>query len=261
MQALPVPPFTRKKCYRELITRIIKEGHNRWKHRNTQLSESGELTPHLWSPKPRTLTTLPSPHKRKRDVAWSTQRITETTMQKILHNFTYTAHTHTEDTTETTSSAPDDGSGGGGSGSLGKCGDREGEAGAVGGGSAEIQPTMELLTPHIQTGLGSGGEERAGGIVACRVRGTVVLPVPVTVSSARPPPANDRRLDMDTQAEHRSRPTRRRVDTVTARIAQQLYRQKDITQSLQYAGTVALLVKLHCTVVGMEIIETNLFKN
>jgi hypothetical protein len=70
------------------------------------------LTPHPWSPKPRTLTTLSSPHKRKRDVPWSTQRITETTMQKILHNFTHTAHTHTEDATETTSPAQDDESGG-----------------------------------------------------------------------------------------------------------------------------------------------------
>ena len=95
MQALPVPPFTLKKCYREIITRIIKEGHKRWNHRNTQLSESGDLTPRPWSPKPRTLTTAPSSHKRKRDVAWSTQRITETNMQKILHKFT---HTSTKDT-------------------------------------------------------------------------------------------------------------------------------------------------------------------
>ena len=42
MKILPVPSFTRKKCYRELIARIIKEGHNRWKLRNTQLSESGD---------------------------------------------------------------------------------------------------------------------------------------------------------------------------------------------------------------------------
>jgi hypothetical protein len=29
MQTLPITPFNRKKCYRELITRVIKEGHNR----------------------------------------------------------------------------------------------------------------------------------------------------------------------------------------------------------------------------------------
>jgi hypothetical protein len=96
MQALPVPPVTRKKCYRELITKVIKEGHERWKHRNKQLSDSGELTLRTWSPKSRILITVPTPHKRKQDVAWSTQRITETNMQKTLHNFIHTTHTNTE---------------------------------------------------------------------------------------------------------------------------------------------------------------------
>jgi hypothetical protein len=115
MQALPVPSFTRKKCYRELIARIIKESYTRWKLRNTQLSEAGDLTPHLWSPKLRTHTSLPSPHKRKRDVTWSIRRITETNMQKLLHNYTYTAHPHAADTTEITSLTQGDGSGGSGS--------------------------------------------------------------------------------------------------------------------------------------------------
>jgi hypothetical protein len=71
---------------------------------------------------------------------------------------------------------------------LGECGDWGGGGfGDAGGGSANIPPMMELLTPHVQTGLGSGGGEGAGGIVACRVRGTVGLPVPVAGSSARPP--------------------------------------------------------------------------
>ena len=50
---------------------------------------------------------------------------------------------------------------------------------------------------------------------------------------------------MDTQAEHRSRPTRRRVDTVTAHIAQHLYRHKDITQSLQYTDSTTGQASLH----------------
>ena len=120
--------------YRELIARIIKEGYTRWKLRNTQLSESGDLNPHLWSPKPRTLTSLPSPHKRKRDVTWSIQRITETNMQKLLHNYTYTAHLPAVDTTELNPLSQDEGSGG--SGNSGEWGEWEGDSGDAGGGKS-----------------------------------------------------------------------------------------------------------------------------
>ena len=149
MQGLPVPPFTLKKCYRDIITGVIKEGHKRWTHRNTQLSESGDLTPRPWSPKARTLTTAPSSQKRKRDVAWSSQRITETNMQKILHKFT---HTSTKDT-----KTP--------SGQVDKTGGESSEGECVGGGMGswdgdrgprEIQEPAEDQ-PHIEIGTGTGG--------------------------------------------------------------------------------------------------------
>jgi hypothetical protein len=82
------------------------------------------------------------------------------------------------------------------------------------------------------------GKKRMG------VSETVALPVPVARSSARPP-RNKRRLDMDSPAEHRSRLTRRRVDTVTAHKAQHLYRHKDITQSLQYTNSTTGQASLH----------------
>ena len=89
------------------------------------------------------------------------------------------------------------------------------------GGSAKIRPPREPPSPHIQRGLGSGREQRAGGVVACRVRGTVVLPVPVAVSSARPP--RKRRRDTDTQAVHRNSSIRRKLDRATVHIAQDLH--------------------------------------
>ena len=54
MQALPVPPFRLKKCYGELIQRVLKDAHKRWKHRNTQLSQSVDLVDHVWTPCTRT---------------------------------------------------------------------------------------------------------------------------------------------------------------------------------------------------------------
>jgi hypothetical protein len=151
MQALPVSPFTLQKCYRELITRVIKEGHIKWKHQNKQLSESGELTPRPWSPKSCTLTAVPTPHKRKRDVAWSTKRITETNMQKILHKVIHTTHTITENIKISAPSGQGDKTGG--SSSEGEC---------VGGGTIswdgdrgprEIQAPAEYQ-PHIDIGAG-----------------------------------------------------------------------------------------------------------
>ena len=203
MQALPVPPFTRKKCYRELITRVIKEGHSRWTHRNKQLSESGALTPHLWSPKPRTLVTPPSPHKRKRDVAWSTQRITETNMQKLLHKFTHTVHTITDDIKQTPLLAQGERSGG--SVSEEEC---EGRGKGTWGRERWVRgdPVVCGVQPHSDTGAERGGAKGSGGYVACRVRGTVDLLVPIGVPPVRPP-RNKRKLDTNsTQAGHRVGP-------------------------------------------------------
>ena len=101
-----------------------------------------DLTPRPWSPKPRTLTTAPTSHKRKRDVAWSAQRITETNMQKILHKFT---HTSTKDTKSSTPSGQVDITGG--ESSEGEC---------VGGGTGSWD--------------GEGGQGRSRRLVnVCRV--------------------------------------------------------------------------------------------
>ena len=87
---LPVPPFLRKKCYRTLIARILKEAHKRWKQRNTQLLQSGDLMDHEWTPSTHTHKLPPSsPRKRKRDIQWFTTRLIETRMQHKLHDYTH----------------------------------------------------------------------------------------------------------------------------------------------------------------------------
>ena len=237
MQALPIPSFTRKKCYRELIARIIKEGHTRWKLRNTQLSESGDLNPHLWSPKPRTLTSLPSPHKRKRDVAWSIQRITETNMQKLLHNYTFTAHLPAVDTTEENPLSQDEGSGG--SGNSGEWGEWEGDSGDAGGGKP--RPLSKSTTSCIRTGSGPGGDRGAEGIVTGRARGMVGLLAPVAESSARPP--RKRKLDTDNiQEGDQCRPLRQRKDKATAHVAQHIYSAHN-----KHTGTIQPTLYTDCT--------------
>ena len=237
MQALPVPSFTRKKCYRELIARIIKEGYTRWKLRNTQLSESGDLNPHLWSPKPRTLTSLPSPHKRKRDVTWSIQRITETNMQKLLHNYTFTAHLPAVDTTELNPLSQDEGSGG--SGNLGEWGEWEGDSGDAGGGKP--RPLSKSTTSCIRTGSGPGGDRGAEGIVTGRARGMVGLLAPVAESSARPP--RKRKLDTDNiQEGDQCRPLRQRKDKATAHVAQHIYSAHN-----KHTGTIQPTLYTDCT--------------
>ena len=91
MMDLPVPPFLRKKCYRALIVRILKEAHKRWKQRNTQLLQSGNLTDYEWTPSKLAHKTPPtSPNKRKRDIQWTNNRLVETRMQRILHDYIHT---------------------------------------------------------------------------------------------------------------------------------------------------------------------------
>ena len=58
-------------------------------------------------------------------------------------------------------------------------------------------------------------------------------------------PRNKRRLGMDTQSEHRDRPTGRRVGTVTAHKAKHLYWHKDIAKSLQYTDSTTGQASLH----------------
>jgi hypothetical protein len=65
MMDLPVPPFLGKIYYRALIVRILKEAHKRWKQRNTQLFQSGNLTDYEWTPSKLAHKTPPtSPNKR-----------------------------------------------------------------------------------------------------------------------------------------------------------------------------------------------------
>jgi hypothetical protein len=63
MQAFPVSPLYSlhsEKVLQRTNHTIIKKGHNRWKHRTTQLSESGELNPYPRALKSCTLTSPPS---------------------------------------------------------------------------------------------------------------------------------------------------------------------------------------------------------
>ena len=88
MLALPIPFFTLQKCYRELIRRILKEAHKRWRHRNTQLKQSGHIVDHDWVPRTHSpKVTTSSPRKRKRDIQWTINRLTETRMQHIIHDY------------------------------------------------------------------------------------------------------------------------------------------------------------------------------
>ena len=57
--------------------------------------------------------------------------------------------------------------------------------------------------------------------MACRARGTVVLPVPVAVSFARPP--RKRRRDTDTQIVTRNISIRRKLDRATVHMTQNLH--------------------------------------
>ena len=73
-----------------LIARILKEAHKRWKQRNTQLLQSGDLMDHEWTPSTHTHKLPPSsPRKRKRDIQWFTTRLIETRMQHKLHDYTH----------------------------------------------------------------------------------------------------------------------------------------------------------------------------
>jgi hypothetical protein len=66
----------------------------------------------------------------------------------------------------------------------------------------------------------------------------------VAGSLARPP-RNKRRLDTDTQAEQRSRLTRRRIETIAIHKAQHLYEHKDIAQSSQDTDSTTCQATLH----------------
>ena len=115
-----------------------------------------------------------------------------------------------------------------------------------GRGSGEIQAPAEAQ-PHI--GTGTGGAKGTGGNVACRVRGTVDLLVPIGVSPVRPP-SNKRKLDTDnTQAGHRSRSLRQRKDKATVHVAQHIYsahtKHKGTIQPTQYTDCTTGQASLH----------------
>ena len=115
-----------------------------------------------------------------------------------------------------------------------------------GRGSEEVQAPAEAQ-PHIETG--TGGAKGTGGGVACRVRGTVDLLVPIGVSPVRPP-SNKRKLDTEnTQAGHRSRSSRQRKDKATVHVAQHIYsahnKHKGTTQPTQYTDCTTGQATLH----------------
>jgi hypothetical protein len=98
------------------------------------------------------------------------------------------------------------------------------------------------------------------------------------------PPLNKRKRDTtSTQAGHQGRSIRQRKDKTTVHVAQHIHtihtKHKGTIQPQKYTDCtvgenillthyqacakqlqIALLVRLYCTVVGMEIIQTNLFK-
>ena len=113
-------------------------------------------------------------------------------------------------------------------------------------GGGEIQAPAEAH-PHI--GTGTGGAKGTGGGVACRVRGTEDLLVPIGVSPVRPP-SNKRKLDAEnTQAEHRSRSVRQRKDKATVHATQHIYsahtKHKGTTQPTQYTDCTTGQASLH----------------
>jgi hypothetical protein len=93
------------------IHRVLKESYKRWTHRNTQLSQSGELADYSWIPRTHTLKApTTSPSKLKRDIYWSTTRLTETRMQHVLRDYIHTKHTnHLQNTPNTGSTQGDRG--------------------------------------------------------------------------------------------------------------------------------------------------------
>ena len=164
MLALPVPPFTLQKCYRELIRRVLKEAHKRWKHRNTQLSQSGDLVDHVWTPSTRTFKAPPtSPRKRKRDIQWSTNRLTETRMQHILHDYTHTQHPSLIQGTSHTDTDPGEDSGR--NNNIEEVGISEGgaEVGRSGGTEGFLQDSR-----GSSSGTGLGREFSGSGGVGAR---------------------------------------------------------------------------------------------
>ena len=109
------------------------------------------------------------------------------------------------------------------------------------------------------TGIVSGGE---GGMesVVCRARGAVDSQVPAPRSSVNPSRTGKRRRDTATQVGHQSRPKRRRgEDNTTVHTAQYINtahdRHKGSIQPTQ--RTYCTTGQAHCTVVGMEIIQSN----
>jgi hypothetical protein len=86
--------------------------------------------------------------------------------------------------------------------------------------------------------------------------------MPVAVSPPCLPRSGKRRLHTDTQAGHRIRSIRRRKDKAIIHIAQHIHtahtKHKGTIQPTQ--NTDCTTGQAHCTVMGMEIIQNNLFK-
>ena len=271
MMDLPVPPFLRKKCYRALIVRILKEAHKRWKQRNTQLLQSGNLTDYEWTPsKLAHKTPPPSPNKRKRDIQWTNNRLVETRMQHILHDYIHKPIPRPPNTTP--HSDTDSGGKSGGTKHIEEVGILEGGA-VVGrsGGTVEFLQGSRGPSSDIGPGrgflgrAGSGGKGTGGGIggrggKASRARRAAEEPLAsATVSTVIPPRAGKRKRHTETRIDCQRRLTRRRGDTNISHSALHTNTAHDrhtgIIQPLQY--TDCTTGQAHCTVVGMEIIQSN----
>jgi hypothetical protein len=269
MLALPIPFFTLQKCYRELIRRVLKEAHKRWRHQNTQLKQSGHIVDHDWVPRthsPKAITT--SPRKRKRDIHWTINRLTETRMQHIIHDYIHNPtqkpinNTHHSDINSGESS-------GGSSHTIGVS-IREGEA-ETGGVEATggFLPDLRGSSPAHGSGdgflglrgrgeVGTGEGPGEGESVLCRARVAVDHRVSTSGTFTAPPRTGKRRRQPDTQGDA-SRYFKRRRDKTTSHKTKRTTtahdRHTDSTQPIQHIYCTT--GQAHCTVVGMEIKQTN----
>ena len=269
MLALPIPFFTLQKCYRELIRRVLKEAHKRWRHRNTQLKQSGHIVDHDWVPRthsPKAITT--SPRKRKRDIHWTINRLTETRMQHIIHDY---IHNPTQKPINNTHHSDiNSGENSGGSSHTIGVSIREGEA-ETGGVEATggFLPDLRGSSPAHGSGdgflglrgrgeVGTGEGPGEGESVLCRARVAVDHRVSTSGTSTAPPRTGKRRRQPDTQGDA-SRYFKRRRDKTTSHKTKRTTtahdRHTDSTQPIQH--TYCTTGQAHCTVVGMEIKQTN----
>jgi hypothetical protein len=236
---------------------------------------------HDWVPRkhsPKATTT--SPRKRKRDIQWTINRLTETRMQHIIHDYIHnptqkpinnTQHSDTnsgEDSwgsthTEGVSTREGEAEAGGTGATVGFLPDLRGSPSALGpgGGSLGLRGRGEA---------GTGGGPGEGGSVVCRARVAVDHRVLTSGTLTAPPRTGKRRRQPDTQDDASDYFKRRRDKTTlnttnrtttaqdrhtTKRTNTAHDRHTDSIQLIQH--TECTTGQAHCTVVGMETKQTN----